>query len=146
LVTCATPEGSRVIHFGPDWPGEPLVFFPRLLDRLDDAEAVENSFTVVDRKAGEAIGEVGTKGTADADGVVEIGYGLVPGARGRGLATEAVGALVDHLLSLDGITGVTAHTAMDNVASQRVLAKTGFRRIGTSWTRDDGDLITWARA
>lgn len=42
---------------------------------------------------GLAIGGVSFKGLADG-GVVEIGYGLVPSARGHGYATEAVQCLV----------------------------------------------------
>lgn len=146
VLTCETPDGSREVHFGPEWPGEPLVIFPALAAGLGDADAVEGSFAVVHRESGEAVGQVGTKGGGpDAFGVVEIGYGLSPAVRGQGLATEAIGALIEHLRTASGITAVTAETAVSNVASQRVLEKNGFERTGTSWSRDDGDLITWAR-
>lgn len=79
------------------------------------------------RADGVAIGGIGFKG-APEDGAVEIGYGLVPSARGRGYATEAAGAMVRLAASL-GVTTVRADTDADNVASQRVLEKNGFRLV-----------------
>src|SRR5947208_1453173 len=46
---------------------------------------------------GRVAGECGTKGPPDADGVVEIGYGLAGASRGRGLGTRAVSALLTEL-------------------------------------------------
>ena len=81
---------------------------------------------------GKAIGGIGFKGRPD-DGRVEVGYGLVPSARGHGYAAEALVALLavaaDH-----GLSRVVADTTGDNVASQRTLERAGFRRTGT-----DGD-------
>jgi RimJ/RimL family protein N-acetyltransferase len=64
---------------------------------------------------------------------IEIGYWLVPGAWGRGFATEGAQALVDYGfddLGLDRIIGVT-HPG--NHASQRVLMKAGLADAG--WGR-----------
>ena len=64
---------------------------------------------------------------------IEIGYWLVPGAWGRGFATEGAQALVDYGfddLGLDRIIGVT-HPG--NQASQRVLMKAGLADAG--WGR-----------
>lgn len=76
--------------------------------------------------AGTAIGTIGFFGPPDELGQVTIGYGLVPGARGFGYATEAVERLVEFCRSLGNVRAVLADTDTDNVASQRVLAKTGF--------------------
>jgi len=82
---------------------------------------------------GRAIGGLGFKGQPDA-GCVEIGYGLVPSARGHGYAAEAVVALLtvatDH-----GLSRVIADTTLDNIASQRTLIRAGFRVVST-----DADL------
>lgn len=78
---------------------------------------------------GTAIGTIGFFGPPDEQGEVTIGYGLVPGARGFGYATEAVGRLVEFCRSQAGVRAVLADTATDNVASQRVLAKTGFEFV-----------------
>ncbi|HKN98639.1 MAG TPA: GNAT family N-acetyltransferase [Pseudonocardiaceae bacterium] len=79
--------------------------------------------------AGTAVGTIGFFGPPDERGEVTIGYGLVPGARGFGYATEAVGRLVEFCRSQGGVRVVLADTAVDNVASQRVLAKTGFEFV-----------------
>jgi RimJ/RimL family protein N-acetyltransferase len=79
------------------------------------------------RQDGTAIGGIGFKGPPQ-DGVVEIGYGLVPSARSNGYATEALGAIVDLAAALH-VTTVRADTDLDNIASQRVLEKAGFRPI-----------------
>lgn len=76
---------------------------------------------------GLAIGGVGFKGHPHG-GVVEIGYGLVPSARGHGYATEALRALV-HIAASLGVTTIRADTDPDNVASQRTLEHAGFSRV-----------------
>lgn len=76
---------------------------------------------------GLAIGGAGFKGPADS-GVVEIGYGLVPSARGHGYATEALATLVKIAAGL-GMTTIRADTDLDNVASQRTLEHAGFYQV-----------------
>jgi ribosomal-protein-alanine N-acetyltransferase len=59
-----------------------------------------------------------------------IGY-WVDGARnGRGLATAAVGAILEYAFGDIGLHRVEAATLVDNLPSQRVLEKNGFERIG----------------
>jgi RimJ/RimL family protein N-acetyltransferase len=65
-----------------------------------------------------------------ADGVVEIGYSVVPEARGRGLATEIVQALAVRALAVDGVRKVIAHTLESNTTSQGVLRRAGFNAAG----------------
>lgn len=85
-----------------------------------------------------SIGFFGPPAPAD-DGVseVEIGYGLVADARGRGVATEAVRAL---LAQADACgVRVRASVLPDNAASVRVLAKCGFTELRGA--NEDGDLV-----
>ncbi len=60
---------------------------------------------------------------------VEIGYWLFVGSRGRGVATRAVGALVEDAFA-QGIRRVEAHVRLENTASERVLERLGFEREG----------------
>jgi RimJ/RimL family protein N-acetyltransferase len=76
---------------------------------------------------GLAIGGVGFKGRPDG-GVVEIGYGLVPSARGHGYATEALRALVQIAAGL-GVTTIRADTEPGNAASKRTVEHAGFYQI-----------------
>ena len=60
------------------------------------------------------------------DGVTEVGYGLNPAYEGRGCMTEALTAFLEFGRSL-GIRIVRADTEQDNIKSQNVLKKCGFR-------------------
>jgi RimJ/RimL family protein N-acetyltransferase len=85
-------------------------------------------YVVVHPADGLAVGSVGFHGPPDADGTVEIGYDLVPQARGFGLATEAARALIAYAFTHPAVRGVLAVTRPDNTASQRVLLRAGFVR------------------
>jgi len=79
------------------------------------------------------------------NGQGEVGYWVHPGARGRGVATEAVRLAVRHaLLPLVegglGLERVALRAAAGNLGSQRVAEKNGFTRTGldrrAEWLRD----------
>jgi RimJ/RimL family protein N-acetyltransferase len=76
---------------------------------------------------GQAIGGIGFKGRPEG-GCVEIGYGLVPSARGDGYAAEAVIALLAQAAG-HGVSKVIAETTVDNIASQRTLIRAGFSLV-----------------
>ncbi|WP_341719143.1 GNAT family N-acetyltransferase [Micromonospora sp. FIMYZ51] len=59
-----------------------------------------------------------------------IGYSLFPQWRGRGLATRTVRLLVGWGFRHVGLARLWAGTLPENVASQRVLERAGFRREG----------------
>jgi [ribosomal protein S5]-alanine N-acetyltransferase len=139
-------DGSLLVHFEPDWPGDLLAVFPSELARLPEGADVEGNFVAVDVANAAAIGAIGTKGGPNSEGVVEIGYGFIPEVWGHGFATEAVEALVAHLLALPTVTAVSAQTALANRASERVLEKAGFAKVGTNWEEEDGDLTVWERS
>jgi len=84
---------------------------------------------IIETKDGTQLGDLSFKGPA-VDGAVEIGYGILTQYRGRGYATEAVGATVKWALSQPGVTRIQAETAPDNKASQRVLEKCCFQPTG----------------
>ena len=75
------------------------------------------------------VGIAGFGGPPGDDGVVTLGYSLVPAAQGRGLATEAAQALVAFALSDPRVTCVAAETFATLTGSVRVLEKAGFRRV-----------------
>ncbi|MHA7264307.1 GNAT family N-acetyltransferase [Arthrobacter sp. TMN-37] len=59
-----------------------------------------------------------------------IGYWLAEDRTGKGLATQAVRAAVAFAYGRLGLHRVQAETLVDNVASQNVLARTGFEQYG----------------
>lgn len=84
----------------------------------------------IELRDGTRIGDLCFKGLG-ANGVTEIGYGILEGYRGQGYAAEAVDAAVHWALRQPGVTRVEAETEPDNRASRRVLEKCGFRPAGT---------------
>lgn len=60
----------------------------------------------------------------------EVGYILHPDHWGRGLASEAVGAAIDHVLGTSDLETLTADVDPDNAASIRLLERLGFVRTG----------------
>ncbi|MFN2137681.1 MAG: GNAT family N-acetyltransferase [Candidatus Promineifilaceae bacterium] len=93
---------------------------------------------IILRESRLAAGLIGFKGTPGSEGLVEIGYGVDSAARGQGYATEAVCALSDWALGQPGCRGIFARTRKDNVASIRVLRKSGF-----SLTGEEKDEFCW---
>jgi RimJ/RimL family protein N-acetyltransferase len=97
--------------------------------------------SIVSLKQQLVIGSIGFFGPPEEadDGVpeVEVGYGLVGPARGYGLATEALGALLARA-DAAGVR-VRASIAPDNAASLRVAAKAGF--TGVRGTTEDGEMV-----
>jgi [ribosomal protein S5]-alanine N-acetyltransferase len=77
------------------------------------------------------VGNGGFKGPPSADGTVEIGYSVVEGYQGLGIASEAVHAFVEHAFENPSVRRVKAEALADNVASIRVLEKNGFRSVGS---------------
>ncbi|MFZ5481012.1 MAG: GNAT family N-acetyltransferase [Myxococcota bacterium] len=86
------------------------------------------------RADGRAVGKM----DANVRDLVATNLGYVFGADfwGMGYASEAVGAVVDHLVA-SGIVELRATVAEGNVASRRVLERHGFTRQGTH----EGELL-----
>jgi RimJ/RimL family protein N-acetyltransferase len=121
----------------------------RALAKAADPDPVFTLYQVRERANGLAVGGIGFFGPPGPEGVVELGYGLVAAARGRGFATEALRAAVE-LAWRNGVALVAADTEPGNTASQRVLEKAGFREAGRDAAtvrfelrRPAGDHIPW---
>ena len=71
------------------------------------------------------VGDAGIRIPADRPDEAEIGITIAPEHQGRGLATEAVAALLDHLFVVLGKRRVSASVDPRNLASVAVLTKVG---------------------
>lgn len=142
LVSYAEARAMLDGRRGPSW--DPA--YPRQ-DDLDAASMVRDDGSpwgprhIVRAFDGLVVGGIGFFGPPSPaeDGVaeVEVGYGLVPDARGHGAATEALRGL---LALTDGLgVRVRASVAPSNTASVRVLAKCGFTSLRGS--DEDGNLV-----
>ncbi len=113
---------------------------------LDDAHAYLRSrqelmasgsalcWAVADPATDALLGAVELRGLGDPTGA-RIGYWAHPGARGRGLITEAVRSAVRHaFIDVEdgglGLEKLRLVSAVDNLASRRVAAANGFREVG----------------
>jgi len=92
--------------------------------------------------AHEIVGIIGLK--ADGGEEVEIGYGVAASREGRGHASGAVTALLP-ILEARAVRLVNAETSIDNIASQRVLERNGFARVGERVDEEDGPLYCWRK-
>ena len=75
---------------------------------------------------------VGTIGAYDCTkDQIEVGFSVVKNWQGRGLATEALKAVLKYLTENEGFPRVIAWCAEENTGSRRVLEKAGMRLVQT---------------
>lgn len=142
LVTYAEAHAMLAGRRAPNW--DPA--YPRK-DDLDAVSMVRDDGStwgprhVVRAFDGLVVGGIGFFGPPapgpDGEPEVEVGYGLVPGARGHGAATEALRGMLTQA-DLLGVR-VRASVQPSNTASVRVLAKCGF--TGLRGSDEDGNLV-----
>lgn len=101
----------------------------------------------------EGTGLLGVAGLRHIDhehGCGELTFWLAAEARGRGLATTAAQAVVDHGFGELGLNRIEAYQMVRNEASSRVLARLGFRIEGTLRSRvmkegESHDAYLWSK-
>jgi len=82
------------------------------------------------RGGGRAVGMVNYHDRDARNRRLSIGFILDPAHRGRGLAREAVGALLDHCFGALGAHRAEAAISPDNAASIRLVGRLGFAAEG----------------
>ena len=126
-----------------------LAFIRRQWGRLDSGEGI--SLALADAAANEAVGLIAAMLHPRWPGVAEIGYWVIPRARGRGLATRAIRLASAWALSDAGLARVEALVEPGNSPSQRALLAAGFRVEGvlrSFLTSNDGrraDAVVFSR-
>jgi len=85
-------------------------------------------FVIVDR-SGAVVGGITLHHHDDQRSRIEVGYWLLPGGRGRGIATRSVRTLADHVHA-HGVLRLEAVVRPENERSIRVLERLGFTREG----------------
>jgi RimJ/RimL family protein N-acetyltransferase len=89
------------------------------------------------------IGSVVFHGRPDAEGAVEIAYGIEPGSQGQGYASEATQACVQWAFAQPEVQRVTAVTTPWHRASIRVLERLGMRVVGSREHETMGELLLY---
>ena len=90
------------------------------------AAGAGRSYAVTDATTGELLGTVGLVEFDALERTAEVGYWVVPGARGRGVAVQATLALARWCFGALGLGRLQWMAEVGNVASRRVAEKAGF--------------------
>jgi RimJ/RimL family protein N-acetyltransferase len=135
-------DPATLLHMDSRVPPDP----GRVRARVDQLAALGGptedvwfQFAITRAGDGVMVGDVGV-GIKPGGGVAEIGYVLRPEFRGVGYASEAAGALVDHVIEHHSINRIEAVLSLLNPASMRVLEAIGmqFESITRLSCRVDG--------
>ncbi|MFJ3900188.1 GNAT family N-acetyltransferase [Streptomyces sp. NPDC090025] len=128
--TALAVAGDRAADWAEDFPSGPDRMIAGLIAERPDWRGPYGHRLVVERETGQVVGSIGLK-WPPKEGVLELGYGIAPGHRGRGYATEAARAVAEFGLTAPGVHTVSAEVHPSNPASARVLEKAGFVRWET---------------
>lgn len=128
VAGCQDPEIARWTRvpspYGPDDAREYLA-----LARRERAEGSGAHYLIVDSVDDTLLGAAGLVRIDHQGRMAQVGYWLTRAARGRGVATRAVGALVDHAFDM-GMLRIEAQVMVGNDSSCRVLSRLGFVEEG----------------
>lgn len=103
------------------------------------------SYFIVHKTDVRLIGTAGYKGPPDPAGTVEIGYEIADAYQGKGFATEAAAALIEHAGRQGGVMAVQAHTLAEENASVALLRKLGFKFMEEKIDLQDGRIWLWQK-
>jgi [ribosomal protein S5]-alanine N-acetyltransferase len=137
-----TVAGARIVT---DWPLDDLgevVMLEGFAARLRaEPDLVPWRFRLIAERATDTV--VGHAGFHDppADGRAEIGYTVLTPYRRRGIAVEAVTALMSAAYADASVTRFRLAIAPNNEASMAVARRAGFVRVGEQI--DDVDGLEW---
>lgn len=125
-------------------PRSVLEFF---LQRLESDPALQpwSARTICLREAGIVIGDIGFHSAPGHEslaslspGGVEFGYSVLESWRRQGIATEAAEALMRWARKVHGVTRFVVSISPNNLPSLGLVAKLGFRKIGSHIDEEDG--------
>lgn len=95
-------------------------------------------WSIIDKSIQERVGDFCFKGEPNAEGEIEIGYGIDSAFQNKGYITEAISAAVNWARTQPVVQFITAETEKENVPSMRVMEKAGFTKFKETET-----MIWW---
>jgi RimJ/RimL family protein N-acetyltransferase len=126
---CADPEISRWTRVPFPYAEEHArIWIEQTIRDWDDRR--QAAFAVTDAATGEVVGAIGLRLYEDYALQASIGYWVAKEARGRGVATGALRLVSRWALRELGLPRVQLVTDPENVPSQVVAERAGFRREG----------------
>jgi RimJ/RimL family protein N-acetyltransferase len=130
LQLYSDPEVMRLIGNGkPRTRDETEAWLTRMIAHW--AQRGLGMWAVHEKSTGRFVGRCGLQALADTS-EIELGYALHRAFWGQGLATEAAMAAIQFGFETIGLSRIVAIALPENLASRRVIEKTGlvFERIG----------------
>jgi RimJ/RimL family protein N-acetyltransferase len=119
----ADPQVTRFIADGSPHSYDGAAEYVRDCIR-SEAEGGIARYAVVLRETGELIGFCGF---SKEEGQIDFGWRYARGAWGNGYATEAAAAVLDYGINKLKLSGIVARSAVENLASVRVMEKIGMQ-------------------
>jgi RimJ/RimL family protein N-acetyltransferase len=115
-----------------EFSGEYSGFEPKSMREIQEMVKIAPCFTISSRTEAKKIGFIDYYlPRSDYPYLFEIGYRIKPSERRKGYTTEAARLLVDYLFTTKtDIERIESVTDTENVPSQKVLEKNGFKREG----------------
>jgi len=133
--------GAAIAADWPDFASAMLVSRDKL--RADPALSGWWTHLVVLDSPRMVVGFCGYTGPPNANGEVEIAYGVAPAYWNRGIATIAAAELIRRAFADNRTRLVCAHTLPEHNASTRVLENLGMRFVGLDNDPDEGTVWRW---
>jgi len=97
------------------------------------------------RATGEIVGLVNFHAPPDADGMVEIGYRVLPAYRRHGYAREMAETMWAYAASRPDVRVLRATFAPDNAGSRAIVEGAGFVHVGEQDDPEDGLELVYER-
>ena len=95
---------------------------------LQEANNETINWAIVPKNGVKLIGSICLWNIERENYLAEVGYSLHPGCFGKGLMSEALSAIVEFGFKKIQLQRIDAYTHKNNIASIKLLEKTGFRR------------------
>ncbi len=122
------PEVTRYQNWEPASVEEIRAFIGRLEGREPIRKGDWFQLGIALSDSGELVGDCGIHPSADDERQVELGITLAPLAQGRGLATEALMAVLDYLFTQTETHRVTGSVDPRNLSCLKLLQNVGMRQ------------------
>jgi len=90
------------------------------------------------REEGVIVGSAGFHDLPDSQGMIEIGLGIEPAFRGRGLAQELLHGMWSWVVQQPGVLTLRYTVSPTNAPSVAIIRKCGFQHVGQQWDEVDG--------
>ena len=122
------PEVARFQSWDCPYPADSAESFLRAQRDLEFGQAgAWVQLAIVDRGTGAVYGDCAVRVVTDQPATAELGITLAPKSQGKGVASEALTAVVTELFEHHGLHRVFAQADDRNVSVQRLLERLGFR-------------------